>query len=287
MTEANRGVADILLARHPGVDATLRRTIADDFERAAAAACAESGVDVPLERFAAHVARWLRPDDDPRRALAQLRIDQLWIACAAGHGDAAAIALVERHHLDRAVAALRGMQGVADEALQRVRELLFVGKQGRPRILDYGGRGELAGWIRTTAMREAFALLAPAREVPAGDRELLLPSGDPALEWMKQQYGAAFKQALAGAIAALPAETREVLHRYYIEGLGLEQIAAIAGVAASTISRRLDKARRALEAATRSALAAELRIADDEVDSILRLLDSRLELSRSALAGGS
>jgi RNA polymerase sigma-70 factor len=287
MSEANRSVAAVLLARHPDLDAAAQRAIADDFERAVAAARAGTGIDAPAERFAAHVARWLRPDEDPRGALAQLRIDQLWVACAAGHGDAAAIALVEQRYLTRAADALRGMHDVADEALQRVRELLFVGKQGRPRILDYAGRGELAGWIRTTAMREAFALLSPRREQPAGDRELLLPSADPALELMKQQYGASFKGALAGALAALPAETRDVLRRYYIDGLGLEQIAALDGVAASTISRRLDKARRALETATREALAAALRIGDDEVDSILRLLDSRLELSRSALANGA
>jgi RNA polymerase sigma-70 factor (ECF subfamily) len=290
MGEANRAVAEILLSRHPGVEEAVRRAIEEDFDQAVAAARADApGVEVPPERFAAHVARWLRTDEDPRRALAQLRVDHLWIACAAAAGDAAAIALVEARHLDRAIAALRSMQDVADEALQRVRELLFVAKGERPpRIADYAGRGDLAGWIRTTAMREAFALLAPSREQPVGDRELagFAIDGDPAVEIMKRQYGATFKQALADALAALPDATRVELRRYYIEGLGLEQIAAIEGVAASTVSRRLEKARRALHDETRKTLASQLRVDNDEVDSILRLLESRLEVSRSAIAGG-
>jgi RNA polymerase sigma-70 factor (ECF subfamily) len=101
---------------------------------------------------------------------------------------------------------------------------------------------------------------------------------------MKRRYGASFKQALADALARLPDETRRELRRYYVEGLGLEQIAALEGVAASTVSRRLEKARRTLHDETRRALAASLRIPDGEVDSILRVLDSRLELSRGALA---
>lgn len=277
MREEDRRVAEILLARHPTADGA----IVEDFDRVIATTRTETGITADRVRFAAHVARWLRPDEDPRRALAQLRIDHLWIAFAAAEGDAAAIALIEARYLDRATAALRGMPGVvADEALQRVRELLFVGKK---RIADYGGRGDLAGWIRTTAMREAFALLAPSKEVPAGERELLLPSDDPALAMMKDQYGAAFKRALADALAALPEQTRSELRRYYIEGLGLEQIAATEGVAASTIWRRLEKARALLHEQTRKALAAQLRIDDDEVDSIIRLIDSRLELSRGAI----
>jgi RNA polymerase sigma-70 factor (ECF subfamily) len=281
MAEANRAVADVLLARHPGGDPAIEA----DFDRAVAAArAAAPGIDVARERFAAHVARWLRPDEDPGRALAQLRLDHLWIACAAAEGSAAAIALIEARFLDRAIAALRSMPGVADEALQRVRELLFMPRGDRPpRIADYAGRGDLAGWIRTTAMREAFALLAPPREVPAGDRELFLPVADPAIEMMKREYGASFKQALAEAMKALPDETRLALRRYYIEGLGLEQIAALDGIAASTVSRRLEKARRILHEATKQALAAQLRVDADEVDSILRLLESRLELSRSAI----
>jgi RNA polymerase sigma-70 factor (ECF subfamily) len=283
-------LVDVLLSRHGGIsEAEGREILEQDLQRLVHdAAAAAPGVRLDPERFIAHVARWLPLDRPPQEALAALRLDQLYLACAAAEGQAAAIAKIEQHHFDRAAAALRSLGSVADEALQRVREHLFVARPGRlPKIADYAGRGELAGWIRTTAMREAFHLLAPSREVPADDRALggyALPAADPAVELMKRRYGASFKQALADALARLPEETRAELRRYYLEGLGLEQIAALEGVAASTVSRRLEKARRTLHDETRRSLAASLRIADDEVDSILRVLDSRLELSRGALA---
>ena len=281
-------LADVLLSRFgaSGIDRTrleaeLRRITAE-------LAAAHPTVALAPERFDAHVTRWIRPDEDPLAALRARRLDQLWLACAAADGNAAAIAAIEATCFARARAALATFDaGIRDEALQRMREILFVARATRPpRIADYAGRGDLAGWIRTTAMREAFQLVAPAREV-GNERAIegyVLPGGDPAVELMKQQYGATFKQALAAALAKLPDATRATLRRYYIEGLGLEQIAALDGVAASTVSRRLEKARKELHDETRQALAASLRVGDDEVDSILRLLDSRLDLSRSAVA---
>jgi len=252
----------------------------------AAAEAAAPGIRVAPERFAAHVARHASAD----RPLAMLRLDHLWLACAAADGSAAAIERIVANEFERAATAVRalgGPAGLADEALQRVRTLLFVGSGARtPKIADYAGRGDLAGWIRTIALREAYALLAPPREVPTADHRLggyALPAGDPGVELMKEQYGERFKQALADALAALPDATRGELRRYYLEGLGLEQIAALEGVAASTISRRLDKARRALHETTRRLLAERLRVDDAELDSILRMLDSRLDLSRSAV----
>jgi RNA polymerase sigma-70 factor, ECF subfamily len=280
-------LADVLLSRSGPADrlaleAALRRLVEELTARYAAFA-------VPPEAFVAHAARWIRPDREPLAALAELQLDQLYLAFAAARGEAAAIAEIEAHHLERARAALRSFDAAtADEALQRMREALFVARGDRaPRIGDYAGRGDLAGWIRTTALREAFHLVAPTRSV-ANEAALdgyALPAADPAIELMKRQYGASFKQALAGALARLPEATRTTLRRYYVEGLGLEQIAALEGVVASTISRRLDKARRELHDETRRALADSLRVSDSEVDSILELLDSRLELSRSALAG--
>jgi hypothetical protein len=55
------------------------------------------------------------------------------------------------------------------------------------------------------------------------------------------------------------------------------------GVAPSTISRRLAKSREALFVETRRALMERLGVAEEELDSILRLLESRLDLSRGAL----
>jgi len=246
---------------------------------------AGTGVRIAHQRFTAHVAQWLRPDEPPEAAL-RLKLDQLWLARAAADGDSDAVAEIEAKYLERAVAALRSFErAVADEAIQRMRELLFVARGDRPpRIAEFSGRGDLAGWIRTTALREAFHLVAPTREVRGAELDsYALPASDPGLELMKRTYGASFKQALAAAFGRLPDATRLAIRRYYLDGMGLEEIAALEGVAASTVWRRLDKARRELHAETRRALAEHLRVDDDELDSILNMLDSRLELSRSVV----
>src|SRR5205823_4239280 len=142
------------------------------------------------------------------------------------------------------------------------------------KIADYAGRGDLDGWIRTIARREVLQLVEPAR-APIEDSYAALDD-DPEVELMKRRYGPRFKAAMSAALASLPDDTRVLLRRYYLEGLGVEQIAALDGVAISTVSRRLDKARRTLHDATRAALATELAVADAELDSILRLIDSRM-----------
>ena len=250
--------------------------------------------DVKLEReaFVAHLARWLPPDRPARAGLDALQIEELYVACAAAAGRPAAIAAIEARYFDKAKAALArnpGTASVADEALQRVRESLFVGTARRPpKIGEYSGRGDLARWIRTTAMRTAMDLLSPAREIAVSDEAISrfpLPDDDPAIELMKREYGASFKQALHDALAELPRETRHEIRLYYIDGLGVEQIGAMYGIAASTVSRRLEKARRLLRDKTRAALARHLRVGDDELDSILRMIATRLDVSRSAIAG--
>ena len=282
----------MLLARGRQGDADLAE-LEQALERALARAEAVSpAVRLGREAFVAHLARWLPPDRSPRAGLEMLHVEELYVACAAAEGRPAAIALIEARYFGKAKAALArnaGTASVADETLQRVREALFVGTARRPpKIGEYSGRGDLARWIRTTAMRTAMDLLSPAREIAVSDEAISrfpLPEDDPAIELMKREYGASFQQALHEALAELPGQAREELRLYYIEGLGVEQIGAMYGIAASTVSRRLEKARRLLRDKTRAALAQHLRVDDGELDSILRMIATRLDVRRSAIAG--
>ncbi|HEU4538405.1 MAG TPA: sigma-70 family RNA polymerase sigma factor, partial [Polyangiaceae bacterium] len=243
-------------------------------------------IDLTPEAFVAALTRHL-PAGPPREALGELRVEELWLTCAAAGGDARAVALIEAHYFGKARAALAGIRGgeaIVDEALQRLRAGLFVGPP--PKIAAYGGRGDLGRWLRTAAMRTAMDLLGPRREVAASDAALgafAHAADEPVVELMKREYGASFQAALREALAALPPELRSALRQHYLEGLGVERMGALAGVAASTVSRRLDKARRLLREATRTALAARLRVDDAELDSILRLVETRMDLGRSAV----
>jgi RNA polymerase sigma-70 factor (ECF subfamily) len=285
-------LARLLLARPPQSGEDL-----SDLEQALTQALARAEALSPevrlgREAFVTHLARWLPADRSPREGLASLSVDELYLTCAAAEGRPAAVALIEARYFGKARKALArnaGTASIADEALQRVREALFVGTPRRPpKIGEYSGRGDLARWIRTTAMRTAMDLLSPTREIAVSDEAIArfpLLRDDPAIEMMKREYGASFKQALSEALAELPQQARDELRLYYFEGLGVEQIGAMYGIAASTVSRRLDKARRLLREKTRAALAQHLRVDDGELDSILRMIATRLELSRSAIRG--
>jgi RNA polymerase sigma-70 factor, ECF subfamily len=290
------GLADLLLARRPDLaaataaeNAALDPLLEDIVDRSRRA---NAGIDVEAGAFVAYVADRLPRGRDVRDALAELRVEDLYLACACNDGDPAAVARASSEAFAKARAALarlRGQASLSDDVLQHVREVLFVGAGGPrgrpPRIASYSGKGDLARWIRTVAMRVAMDKLAPSKEIATSEEivaDFRLPTDDPQLELMKREYGERFKAALARAVAKLPSETRAELRAYYLDGRGLEEMAAEQGVAPSTISRRLAKARRSLWEETRRSLLATLGVSDGELDSILRLLQTRLELSRGA-----
>ncbi len=244
-----------------------------------------------MESLASHLPRGAPPP----KALQGLDVAALFLCCACARGDAVAIEELERSHLGKARAALRRIQGsatVAADVEQKLREMLFFpGKGGgAPKITRYGGRGDLGGWLRTVAMRTAFETLDPGRELQASDETLAAaPSGgaDPELALIKAQYGTRLKEALEEALRSLPEESRRDVRRYYFEGLGVEALAERDGVAISTVSRRLAKARDLLLHATHQLLASRLPGGARELESMLRLAQTQLEITRGALAQDS
>src|SRR4051812_30479243 len=89
----------LLVGERAGVDAaalslTLRQAI-DDARRA------WPDISLPDEPFVAHLGARLRPDEDIAAALASLKITDLYLACAAARGDAAAVAAFEQTLLAR------------------------------------------------------------------------------------------------------------------------------------------------------------------------------------------
>ena len=254
----------------------------DDRELARAAATWPSLRAIEPAAFRAYVAA-RAPDAE----LAALPLADLYLACACASGDPAALAEFEQHHLREvaiAAAKLRAAPGVLDEARQVVRDLLFVGKPGgAPAIATYAGRGDLRGWVRVIAMREVMRLCdRDRREVATGDEELLdalSPASDPELEQLKIQYRAEFASAFRDAVLGLTPRERTLLRHQLIDGLGVEAIGKLYKVHHSTAARWLVKAREAVLEGTRARLAAQLRLTQAEVDSVLRLIRSRIDVS--------
>ena len=107
----------------------------------------------------------------------------------------------------------------------------------------------------------------------------LSSTDDPELDYLKKHYRAEFGAAFEAAVADLAPRARNHLRHLFVERLTIDQLAALYGVHRSTAARRLATARDALLQATRKQLVDRLQVESGEVDSIMRLIDSHIELS--------
>jgi RNA polymerase sigma-70 factor, ECF subfamily len=255
-----------------------------------AARAAWPGVALPDQQFVAYLARRLPAgdgSDEPVSArLAGMRVADLYLACACAAGDARALDAFERSCLDVVDSALATMRMDSDqvqEVKQIVRRLLLVADGRLPRIVEYAGRGDLRGWVRVTAAREALRVLRRGRrEVPleADALERAIPVGaDAQLEHLKAVYRGEFRAAFGEAMAALSQRERNLLGHQFADGLTLDQIAALYRVHRATVARWLGRARTRLLRGTRAALRGRLRVPMADLDSIMRLIESRLEVT--------
>jgi RNA polymerase sigma-70 factor (ECF subfamily) len=212
---------------------------------------------------------------------------ELWLACGIAQGSAEAARLFDERYvapLSQSLARMRLDASMLDEVKQIVREKLLVRDEtGRAKIEEYAGKGRLAGLVQVVATREALTLLRRgAREVLAVDDDLAEPivgASDPGLEMLKAKYSEAFRAAFAGAVGALTPKQRNLLRMHLLGGVTLEQLASVNGVHRATIVRWLKEARDGVLAATEEALRQTLGVRTDELESLLGLARSRLDVS--------
>jgi RNA polymerase sigma-70 factor (ECF subfamily) len=89
--------------------------------------------------------------------------------------------------------------------------------------------------------------------------------------------------AILAAMDTLPEETRHLLRSYYVDGLTIDDLAARDGIHRATAARRVHSARALLLARVRERAAHRLGIPDEEIDSLIQLVASRLEISLRVL----
>lgn len=185
--------------------------------------------------------------------------------------------------VNAAGAATRASKDLIDEVKQILRVQLLVGRDGKPPgIAGYKGKGPLRGWVRITATRELIRhLKKKQREQPIEPslEEALGTASDPMLSQLKAEYRSEFATSLKEAIASLSAEDRTLLRQSIVEQLSIDAIGAAFGVHRATAARWLSRARAALVTQTRAKLAARLAMPVDQIDSVIRLVQSRLDAS--------
>lgn len=244
--------------------------------------------EVSQETLVEHVQRVAGATPPPDVHLADLL---LALACA--NGSLPALRKFEQDVLPSALPAIRRLEddgAFVDEVCQVLRTRLLVAERDRPpRIIEYAGRGPLAGWITVSAVRTGLNLLRSKARRDRRTREhwagaLTLPdTGNAELEYLKDRYRDVFTSALIEAVQALPPRPRALLRMYFAQNVGIDGIGQVYGVHRSTAARWLIAAKQSLLEETRRILGEREGLAPSELSSLERLVRSQVELSLHGL----
>lgn len=245
-----------------------------------------------METFITELGERMPVDVELKDHLEGLPAADVYLAYACGHTVVEAVRAFETNLMpvvERALAKLGAQADAVSEVKQLLRERFLVGTKGRPPAAGtFAGYGSLASWVRVSALREYYGLAREGRrwkQIEEGELTEHLgaatPGTGPELAFLKEQYRPQFKAALAQAMTCLDARARNVLRHHYLDGLQVDQIGLLYRVHRVTASRWLAGARKAVLSHTRRLLTEELDISAEEFESIVRLINSQLDLSIS------
>lgn len=242
---------------------------------------------VPTESLVMAMARGVRESEQPLEALGELEVADLLLAQACATGSAEALAAFTATCGPAITGSLRTM-GLADDVIadvtQDVTTKLFVSGDGPPKIATYSGRALLRSWVRTIATRAAVDRLRKPQADSAPDEMLYaLPDagGGPELDHFRARYASEFKEAFEAALASLEVRERNVLRHHFIDTLPFEDIGALYGVHKTTAFRWVEAARDKLSKRTRNHFQERVQLPPPDVESVLRMLQSNIDLSLS------
>jgi len=242
-------------------------------------------IELAPEAFAEQLAPHATDGAPPR----DLRATDFYLTAACARRASGAIEAFEREHLRRVdayLARMRVSRAFVDDVRQALREKLFVGKDGAaPKIVEYGGKGALTSWMRVIAVRTAIDLQRQRTEIVEPRSSELAGSspGDPEAAYIKEGYRAAFDEAVRTAVARLAPEQLYILRLHFIDGLTLDEVATKLAIHRATVARRIAVARAAVADHARQELRAKLGASESEVESIIGLMQSHLDVSLKGL----
>jgi RNA polymerase sigma-70 factor (ECF subfamily) len=248
------------------------------------------GIDVPDERYLAYLGERIDPRGDRPAALRKMHTSDLYLTCACVAGDESAVVAFDTAYLGRIDASLSRMKlppSALEEAKQVLRHTLFVGREGKPpKIGEYRGLGELKTWVRAAAVRASFRVMRQPKgqaEVDATVLRGIPASGDIELDYMRRTHGPDVGVALKEAFLGLSAEERNLLRHHFAHGLTVDDLAALYKIHRSTAARRLVAAKVLLAERTREVLALRMGVRPSEVSSLVRLIESQLEVTLGSI----
>lgn len=200
-------------------------------------------------------------------------------------GDPGALREFEVRYLAPVRPTLRSMGlGDADVAdiEQSVRLKLLVAEEGgAPRLVAYAGQGKLGGLVRVAAVREALSLLRKRKPTTTDDwlEELSSPDDDPQLAQLKARHREAFKVSFEEAVRRLEPREHTLLRLHLVRHQTIDQIGAVYGVHRATAARWVEAAKQRLRALTIKVLGERFELRGPELERVVSLIESRIELS--------
>ncbi|CAN5820899.1 hypothetical protein BH11MYX2_BH11MYX2_11470 [soil metagenome] len=245
------------------------------------------GVRLAQDDFVAWINERIATDSASSDLADELRGEELFLtaACMARDPDAMRALDTEIAAEVERVRPKRRDADAATELAQVLRDKLLVGEKLR----EYGGRSSLRRWLKMVALRTHLDLARSEGRRPTvltTDGELgdLAATDDsPELNYLKAHYRDAVRRAFAAAARALPAEQRILVRQHHLAGITLDQLAEVYGIHRVTVARRLAAAREALGTSARELLAAEIALPANELESVLALVISKLDVSMHRL----
>ena len=241
-------------------------------------------VTLEPERFVRHLSRLL--PEGSLEVLRQLQGADLYLACACASGERQALLAFEQHVLRKVPARLGALPAATvDEVLQVLRQRLLLGRGDQPpKIADYSGRGPLLAWVRIIAGRIVGELASQDGRQELFDEppEVLarmLSTEDPEQALLREDSRQVLAEALRKALAALPERERALLRLHHLHGVTMDKLSTMYGESRSGVARRVAQARERLLKLTRAELASRMNLAGPELESLLGLVQSRLDFS--------
>jgi RNA polymerase sigma-70 factor (ECF subfamily) len=246
----------------------------------------ESDLREVLEKLAidpSELARRFKPTD--LADLATCRTADIALAIAACRGDLEAVAEIKRV-IDREVDLTAQKTSATPEQASDVKgelgRILFGGA-----LQDFAGRAMLKSYISVIATRELVKTVQRARrESPVAEDQLfamLSNLDDPELEFLRGRYRESVTIGLRAALGKLVDRDRALLRYQLVDGWNVDRVGALYGVHRATAARWIAGARETLGQLLRDEIAHSLSIPIAEVDSIVRLVQSRIDVSLARL----
>jgi RNA polymerase sigma-70 factor (ECF subfamily) len=275
-----------LLGSHKDLEQQLHQVLQEAQERWPSVHCdSKTFIEYLAERS---------PEDAPESFFFhQMKTGDLFLACACARGETHAAEIFQEtfsSDIDAALAQFKQDREFAREIKQQLMQKVLVGDETHsPTISQYLGVGDLRNWMRITVIRLAYDALKQQKRESHLDEEALVciaaQQDGQEMQVIKKLYRQQFKSAFAAAFETLSAKERNLLRYQVLEELNFDQIGRIYHVNRSTICRWIAKIREKLLTRTRQQLAQTIKGGESELDSIVNLVQSQLDLSLHRLFG--